>query len=955
MTASKKIPIVSRADVIFVGGSVWAVAAAAAAARAGSRVFLAAAETFLGEDVCATGRLWLPENALTDTPLAADLFNSKAGVGEPLSPLHIKRRLDDELIAAGVDFMFGCVPADLLVDGSRRTAGVVFACRSGLFAVIAPAVVDAGLHAILARSAGVPFEKWQGGNVLFKRVVAGHRAEGDSSGLGRRLPGMLRGNTHGAVSEAEAFEYDLTLPVAGNSPAAWAEAAHLARDRTWHKEQIWGSERAWYVPPSALSSAGPHESADTRDAPLETAHTPQHGLFVLGPCGAFTRQFAGRLMNAPDAIAFGSRFGTEVAGFAAGAPKPKGNIGALSPKLPSGVLEPCTCQRFMRDSTQSLPIRAGGNLPVLGEYDVLVAGGGTGGAPAALAAARAGARVLVLESLSALGGVGTLGCITHYYYGFRGGFTGELTEALKTLSGAPDFNPNRWNAEHKAEWYRREIRKAGGEIWFTSLVSGAIRLGRRVSGAVVNTPYGRGLARARVVIDATGNVDVAAAAGAVCRVVSDADLAIQGSGLPPRPFKSVCNNSDYTFIEDSDPIDVTRAFVIARRKFDFAFDVAPLPDTRERRQITGDLTVTPLDVYAGHTWRDAICLSRSNFDSHGFTVHPIFLAEPPDHGSLDAWLPLRALLPKGLTSIMATGLGLSAQRDVMPVLRMQPDIQNHAYAAGLAAAMAAAASGDLRRIDARALQRKLVEKEILPQTALLHEDSRKPSGAVLASAASSALRVHAELAALMLMPKKAVPLLRARLAAETNADQRARCARLLAISGDPAGEELLLQTVKNTAWDDGWNYTGMGQFGRSLSPLDDAIVCLAMLGSKKAMPAVLEKIRQLDATQAFSHFRAAALYAEALRAPELAPALAEALGKPGIAGHAWTSLAHELADIPESTVDTRTRNEALRELYLARALYRCGDADGLAARILGDYRNDIRGHFARHAERVLQA
>jgi hypothetical protein len=63
----------------------------------------------------------------------------------------------------------------------------------------------------------------------------------------------------------------------------------------------------------------------------------------------------------------------------------------------------------------------------------------------------------------------------------------------------------------------------------------------------------------------------------------------------------------------------------------------------------------------------------------------------------------------------------------------------------------------------------------------------------------------------------------------------------------------------------------------------------------------------------------------------------------------------ELADIPQSSTDTRTRNEALRELYLARALYRCGDRDGVAARILGEYRRDIRGHFARHAAAVLVA
>jgi len=46
-------------DVVVVGGSTGAVSAAVEAARNGAKVFLAAPRPYLGEDVCATYRLWL--------------------------------------------------------------------------------------------------------------------------------------------------------------------------------------------------------------------------------------------------------------------------------------------------------------------------------------------------------------------------------------------------------------------------------------------------------------------------------------------------------------------------------------------------------------------------------------------------------------------------------------------------------------------------------------------------------------------------------------------------------------------------------------------------------------------------------------------------------------------------------------------------------------------------------
>jgi hypothetical protein len=56
-----------------------------------------------------------------------------------------------------------------------------------------------------------------------------------------------------------------------------------------------------------------------------------------------------------------------------------------------------------------------------------------------------------------------------------------------------------------------------------------------------------------------------------------------------------------------------------------------------------------------------------------------------------------------------------------------------------------------------------------------------------------------------------------------------------------------------------------------------------------------------------------------------------------------------------SANDIQSRTPALREIVLARALYRCGDQGGMAEGILKAYEKDLRGLFARHAAAVLAA
>ena len=582
------------------------------------------------------------------------------------------------------------------------------------------------------------------------------------------------------------------------------------------------------------------------------------------------------------------------------------------------------------------------DIPILGRYDVVVAGGGTGGAPAGIAAAREGAKTLVLEAQHGLGGVGTIGLISVYWFGNRVGFTSELDSAVMAVDAeSREKGGRRWSPEVKSAMLHRMLADAGGTAWLGSYAFGVRMDGDRVTGLLVSTPCGVGLVEAGCVVDATGNADIAAAAGAPCRVIGAEHAAIQGTGLSPRADPSVrSRNSDHTFVDENDPEGITHAFVNARAKFPNDFDTSPLVNSRERRQIHGDLEVSPLDILAGRTFPDTIVTAISNFDTHGFIVHPVFMVAVPDHDPLRAHVPFRCTLPKGLEGVLVTGLGVSAHRDALPVIRMQADVQNQGFAAGLAAALAG--RGPLRGLDIRALQRRLVAAGILAPDVPSHGDSFPvPPDAVRQAAAD--LKVARNVAILFAHPEQSRPLLRA--------SSEPEAAMILGLQGFSEAAPALAALVRGAPWDDGWNYRGMGQFGMCMSRMDVLILALARTRDPAGAAVIEEKIRQLDAAAFFSHGRVAGIAAALL--PQLAPAVGDLLATPGIAGHARTDTLAVIRRANGHDCETEARNLALRELYLAGGLYLAGDIDGRGRRILEQYANDLCGIYARHARALL--
>jgi len=202
--------------------------------------------------------------------------------------------------------------------------------------------------------------------------------------------------------------------------------------------------------------------------------------------------------------------------------------------------------------------------------------------------------------------------------------------------------------------------------------------------------------------------------------------------------------------------------------------------------------------------------------------------------------------------------------------------------------------------------------------------------------------------------EQALPLVREAFA-KAAGDARVTYAKLLAVLGDASGLDTMLEKLNAAAeWDQGWNYRGMGQYGSAYSELDALIVAIGMTGQTRAVPAILKKVELLSADQAFSHHRAVGRALELIGDPSAAEPLTQLLGKPDMTGKHHPDIATAIArEVPGGTNAETTRRESLRELFLARALYRCGDHQGLGRKILENYTTDLRGHLARHAHAVL--
>jgi hypothetical protein len=406
------------------------------------------------------------------------------------------------------------------------------------------------------------------------------------------------------------------------------------------------------------------------------------------------------------------------------------------------------------------------------------------------------------------------------------------------------------------------------------------------------------------------------------------------------------------------------------------YDVVPIIQNRERKRIIGDYILTYLDQVTERTFPDAIVISSSSYDSHGYPSSPYFALLPHDSISRKlnqpapggiCFTPYRCLLPKNLDGILVTGLGISMERDASAMVRMQFDLANQGYVAGIAATLAITHEVQPRYIDVKELQKLLIKKGNLPDHTLHIGDSFPLSDETIYEAVISYGKstnpesAGKPLAIILSHKEKSLPWIKNEYKKSTG-KTKLLYAQVLGMCGEKEGVPTLLSELKSfSGWDEKIYQGSMADYAHLPTPIDAVILALGFSRDKSALPAILKLVDKLDTGVTLSHHRSVALALEKLADPLVAIHLAKLLQKPGMSGYTMLTLEDALVDLenngkgsnPVRNSSTEKRTKALREIILARVLYNCGDYNGIGENILRNYKEDLQGLFARHAHHVL--
>lgn len=176
------------------------------------------------------------------------------------------------------------------------------------------------------------------------------------------------------------------------------------------------------------------------------------------------------------------------------------------------------------------------DIPVIAETDVLVAGAGPAGIGAAIAAARCGVKVMLIEKGSSPGGIATAGMMSHWAGATEAPLMNEIAERTMQNAALPlETDPKltdhdlRWGIPHECQKkvLFDMLLESGVTLQLHTMVVGVIKENNKVKGIITESKSGREAILAKAVIDATGDGDIAAFADAEYLLGREDDNACQ--------------------------------------------------------------------------------------------------------------------------------------------------------------------------------------------------------------------------------------------------------------------------------------------------------------------------------------------------------------------------------------------------------------------------------------------
>ncbi len=991
VTAPKQVaPVLARADVLIVGSSFDGCFLAQRVATPQRRVILTSAGTSLPREMAMALRPWVSLDNLARASadvesLLTSCKKSSAGDEIILDMIKLTERLEDRILDKGVGLYYDLHPCGVQM-ARRNVTAVIFACKGGLVAIEAGAVVDCTADGSLAALAGAETRRRESatkGTVVRYSMLCEKPPKQPALTV-KTVPQLVDGRVvmHGGFAE-----FRLRLAEGGS---AFDESVRDLAARRLAATAAIELNRSDALGGGAFARGGDVLLADPTRRIVSRSAGGKLTLDACRPKGIDNLLVCSPTVDVDDAVAAAlveppggpSLGGPSLADVIAGAPwnewskgqfeqAPTVRLSCAPPGSGEAIKGQATFTELSPIYRTSGAISIGGiRLDVIADCDVLVVGAGTSGMPAAVVAAQRGAETIAVEKYGDVGGTHTVGGVSKYWYGRR-------TEFFERLD-ADAFKMMQQTRMPKCMGKLSTMMKSGVRLVTHCTAVGTLVEDRTVAGIVVVTSQGLAAIKAKRIIDATGDGDIAARAGSDMTYGTRRDAMTMWYSFAQYMGTNPEARRHFAYVVDPrDPTDMTRAILAGRRYKKSREVTAPqyYLTPRESRHIRGGYHVTVADILAERRFEDLLLICRSNFDIKGIGDSDLTFSGYVEWSRLKNYsvqIPYRAIRPVDLENILVVGKAYSASHDVLALARMQRDLMAMGGAAGLIAAECVRHGVSFTDVDCRQMHKGLLALGVLSRQDLNTIVGVKDNA--LPAMSARELRERIDLLAagqlpldgqvqILARPEAAIPLLKEALA-KADGKGRVELARALCFLGDTSGSPILLEELKRLLSDETLPGISRGRVTPHNLPdqgfAPDAtylINTLARLGDRRIIPLltdVAQKVEpETDRTGTmFSYIFSVCYAAERLGTPECVEALTILADKPGISGSSVPRSA-DPRRTARGLVSMRDDRYAYLELCLGRALARCGSRRGY--QIALEYLADIRGSLARSAHDELAA